>query len=77
MSELTEQQREQIADACDAAFDFGDTWIRFLRNGNETMLLPVVARMLAASWEAGYRTNRGTVDQGVLDLHNPYKREVS
>jgi hypothetical protein len=46
--ELTEQERAEIAAACDAAIDFGSAWVRFLRNGDEQMLLPVVERIVAA-----------------------------
>lgn len=66
MSDLTPEQREQIADACDAAFNFGDTWIRFLRTGDESMLLPVVAQMLADERE---RIAREIVEQAGRDLH--------
>jgi hypothetical protein len=44
---LTDAERELIADACDAARDFGDTWIRFLRNGQESMLLPTIEGILS------------------------------
>jgi hypothetical protein len=69
---LNETQREQIADACDAAFDFGETWIRFLRNGDESMLLPVIADLLADAWAEGHRA---ALD-GVFPLRpedNPYR----
>ncbi len=44
---LTEQDREALADACDAGIDFERAWIRFIRHGDESMLLPVVERIVA------------------------------
>lgn len=55
---LTEADLEQIALACDAMFDFGDTWVRFLREGNETVLLPVIESILAAHTPEGAEGER-------------------
>lgn len=45
---LTAAERDAIADACDAAYDFGNAWVRMLRSGAENMLLPVVEAILTA-----------------------------
>ena len=45
VAELGREDRDAIADACDAAYEFGDAWVRSIQSGLEDMLLPVIAQI--------------------------------
>jgi hypothetical protein len=66
--ELTEQERDDIAAACDAALDFGAAWVRFLRNGDESMLLPVILAAKAEAWDEGCRATEQFYKRSVIGL---------
>lgn len=44
---LTEVERDALADGCDAGWFAGATWVRFIRSGDEDMVIPVVERIVA------------------------------